>query len=91
MKNPIKAFIEAKDMSTNQLAKEIGMNQPTVHRHAYQDYPLSFISMNAYARAGVPWQSLIEWNNKLHHKKQGPINQGGSNVSGDDPPGGEDL
>ena len=91
MKNPIKKFIEAEGLSTNEIAKKLNMQQPTVYRHAYQDYTMSYVSMEAYAQAGISFEDLRKWNQKLFaHKKQDHIDQGGKDVPGGKPPGGED-
>lgn len=65
MKNPVKDFLERQSMTTNSLARETGMNQPTIYRHVHYGVPMTFASMESYHRAGIPFDQLISWNRYL--------------------------
>lgn len=65
MKNPVRDFLEKQSMTTNSLARETGMNQPTIYRHVHYSIPMTFASMENYYRAGIPWNQLIAWNQYL--------------------------
>lgn len=69
MKNPIKRFLEKQGMNINSFAREINMNQPTIYRHVYYSVPMTFASMESYYRAGISWDQLIAWNQKLLYKE----------------------
>lgn len=70
MQNPIKEFLSHNQLTTSGLARDTGMNQPTIYRHTYYDQPMTFASMESYYQAGIPWDDLISWNQFLLYREE---------------------
>lgn len=70
---PVGLFIRESGLSTVQVARIVGLKQPTVWRHATGKARISADAMEAYnARLKISMKDLRDWNRSMKNSSGGP-------------------